>query len=60
MITLITKDDGTLVGVGSVNAFIGSCFAESSWQIASFRLVPFAESLFIKHANVLELLLSCR
>jgi GNAT superfamily N-acetyltransferase len=57
MITLITKDDGTLVGVGLSMPSLARALQKAHGRLLPFGWFHLLKSLFIKHANVLELLL---
>lgn len=57
MITLITKDDGTLVGVGLSMPSLARALQKAHGRLLPFGWFHLLKSLFIRHANVLELLL---
>jgi GNAT superfamily N-acetyltransferase len=57
MQSLITKDDGELVGVGLSMPSISIALQKSHGRLLPFGWYYLLKSLFIKHANVLELLL---
>jgi GNAT superfamily N-acetyltransferase len=57
MVTLITQDDGTLVGVGLSMPSLARALQKAHGRLLPFGWYHLLKSLFIKHANVLELLL---
>ncbi len=57
MVTLITQDDGTLVGVGLSMPSLSTALQKAHGRLLPFGWYHLLKSLFIKHAKVLELLL---
>ncbi len=57
MLSLITKDDGTLVGVGISMPSLARALQKAHGRLLPFGWYHLLKSLFIKHAKVLELLL---